>query len=266
MTAGPGSPGRSSLGVNFPRPSPRPMTAAGRCQPPRRSRLGGPGCSTPARRRGATAPTALPRSSPWSSRAAHVPLVRGCGRPRPLPAPRPDRRRRRRRGLRQGRPAARPALSGRARHFGARRGRHPARLLSALPRAWLGAGFKKTSASRDSRQRCRPHRRRGARDAGPAAGTEAGGAPHLEATVAEWAPGFQDSVVDVLATKTIRAGREPGARAIVAGGVSRRTPPCAPGSTMPQRPAQASASRGLGLVQHQRKDDRRRRRPAPGRR
>ena len=39
-----------------------------------------------------------------------------------------------------------------------------------------------------------------------------------EATVAELAHGFQDAVVDVLATKTIRAARELGARAIVVGG------------------------------------------------
>jgi N6-L-threonylcarbamoyladenine synthase len=39
-----------------------------------------------------------------------------------------------------------------------------------------------------------------------------------EATVAELAWGFQDSVVDVLATKTIRASEEVGARSIVLGG------------------------------------------------
>ena len=39
-----------------------------------------------------------------------------------------------------------------------------------------------------------------------------------DATVAELAWGFQDAVVDVLATKTIRAAREAGARAIVVGG------------------------------------------------
>ena len=38
------------------------------------------------------------------------------------------------------------------------------------------------------------------------------------ATVAELAYGFQDAVVDVLATKTLRAARESGARAIVIGG------------------------------------------------
>ncbi|MEA2536298.1 MAG: tRNA N6-adenosine threonylcarbamoyltransferase, partial [Chloroflexota bacterium] len=38
------------------------------------------------------------------------------------------------------------------------------------------------------------------------------------ATVAELAYGFQDAIVDVLATKTLRAARELGARAIVVGG------------------------------------------------
>jgi N6-L-threonylcarbamoyladenine synthase len=39
-----------------------------------------------------------------------------------------------------------------------------------------------------------------------------------EATTAELAWGFQDSVVDVLATKTARAAKEVGARSIVLGG------------------------------------------------
>ena len=43
-------------------------------------------------------------------------------------------------------------------------------------------------------------------------------APLPEAVVAELAWGFQDSVVDVLTTKTIRAAREVGARSIVLGG------------------------------------------------
>jgi tRNA N6-adenosine threonylcarbamoyltransferase len=46
-----------------------------------------------------------------------------------------------------------------------------------------------------------------------------------EATTAELAWGFQDSVVDVLATKTARAARETGARSIVlGGGVAANTP------------------------------------------
>jgi N6-L-threonylcarbamoyladenine synthase len=42
--------------------------------------------------------------------------------------------------------------------------------------------------------------------------------PLSEATTAELAWGFQDSVVDVLATKTVRAAREAGARSIILGG------------------------------------------------
>ena len=42
--------------------------------------------------------------------------------------------------------------------------------------------------------------------------------PLSEATTAELAWGFQDSVVDVLATKTVRAAQETGARSIVLGG------------------------------------------------
>ena len=52
-------------------------------------------------------------------------------------------------------------------------------------------------------------------DAGLAAEPES---PLPEAVVAELAWGFQDSVVDVLTTKTIRAAREVGARTIVLGG------------------------------------------------
>ncbi len=44
------------------------------------------------------------------------------------------------------------------------------------------------------------------------------GTPLSSATTAELAWGFQDSVVDVLATKTARAAREVGARSIVLGG------------------------------------------------
>src|SRR4029077_3875037 len=43
-------------------------------------------------------------------------------------------------------------------------------------------------------------------------------APLPEPLVAELAWGFQDAVVDVLATKTIRAARSTGARSIVLGG------------------------------------------------
>jgi N6-L-threonylcarbamoyladenine synthase len=52
-------------------------------------------------------------------------------------------------------------------------------------------------------------------EAGPADEPEA---PLPEAVVAELAWGFEDAVVDVLVTKTIRAARAAGARSIVLGG------------------------------------------------
>jgi N6-L-threonylcarbamoyladenine synthase len=57
-------------------------------------------------------------------------------------------------------------------------------------------------------------------DARPAEGIAADdtATPLSEAATAELAWGFQDSVVDVLATKTTRAARETGARSIVLGG------------------------------------------------
>jgi N6-L-threonylcarbamoyladenine synthase len=82
-----------------------------------------------------------------------------------------------------------------------------------FPRAWLGDSFDfsfsglKTAARRviaDARA-----------EAGIAGDPDASLPPD---TVAELARGFQDSVVDVLATKTIRAARAAGARSIVLGG------------------------------------------------
>jgi N6-L-threonylcarbamoyladenine synthase len=82
-----------------------------------------------------------------------------------------------------------------------------------FPRAWLGDSFDfsfsglKTAA------------RRIITDARAEAGlAEAPDAPLPESLVAELAWGFQDAVVDVLATKTIRAARSTGARSIVLGG------------------------------------------------
>ena len=84
---------------------------------------------------------------------------------------------------------------------------------AVFPRAWLGDTFDfsfsglKTAARRivDAARR----------DAG--LGDDAA-APLPGDVTAELAWGFQDSVVDVLATKTLRAAREVGARAIVVGG------------------------------------------------
>jgi N6-L-threonylcarbamoyladenine synthase len=82
----------------------------------------------------------------------------------------------------------------------------------AFPRAWLGDTFDfsfsglKTAA-----------RRTIATETG-GAGTSSGDAPLPPERVAELADGFQESVVDVLVTKTIRAARAAGARSIVLGG------------------------------------------------
>jgi N6-L-threonylcarbamoyladenine synthase len=82
-----------------------------------------------------------------------------------------------------------------------------------FPRAWMGDSFDlsfsglKTAARRiidEARQ-----------EAGLAGESDA---PLPEQVVAELAWGFQDSVVDVLSTKTIRAARAAGARSIVLGG------------------------------------------------
>jgi len=82
-----------------------------------------------------------------------------------------------------------------------------------FPRAWLGDSYDfsfsglKTAA------------RRIVAEARAAEGIEDDpAAPLPEAIVAELSWGFQDSVVDVLVTKTIRAARETGARSIVLGG------------------------------------------------
>jgi N6-L-threonylcarbamoyladenine synthase len=81
-----------------------------------------------------------------------------------------------------------------------------------FPRAWLRDSFDfsfsglKTAA-----------RRTIATETG-GQGTSTGESPLGEDRVAELAAGFQDSVVDVLVTKTIRAARAAGARSVVLGG------------------------------------------------
>ena len=62
------------------------------------------------------------------------------------------------------------------------------------------------------------------------------------ATTAELAWGFQDSVVDVLATKAVRAAREIGARSIVLGGG------VAANSVLRERLAGESEALGLPLI------------------
>ncbi|HSL77372.1 MAG TPA: tRNA (adenosine(37)-N6)-threonylcarbamoyltransferase complex transferase subunit TsaD [Candidatus Limnocylindrales bacterium] len=83
-----------------------------------------------------------------------------------------------------------------------------------FPRAWMGDSYDLSfSGLKTAARRIVAEARR---SEGIADGdTET---PLSEAATAELAWGFQDSVVDVLATKTVRAARELGARSIVLGG------------------------------------------------
>jgi N6-L-threonylcarbamoyladenine synthase len=93
-----------------------------------------------------------------------------------------------------------------------------------FPRAWLGDSYDVSfSGLKTAARRIIAEARREAGLAGPEARADAGPvgtpeAPLPDDVVAELAWGFQDSVVDVLATKTIRAARACGARSIVVGG------------------------------------------------
>jgi N6-L-threonylcarbamoyladenine synthase len=83
----------------------------------------------------------------------------------------------------------------------------------AFPRAWMGDSYDLSFSG------LKTAARRIVADARAAEGLVADDETALsEATTAELAWGFQDSVVDVLATKTARAAREIGARSIVLGG------------------------------------------------
>jgi N6-L-threonylcarbamoyladenine synthase len=80
-----------------------------------------------------------------------------------------------------------------------------------FPRAWLGDTFDFSFSGLKTAVR---------RTLGPQGTSSAGGpaAPADEGRVAELADGFQESVVDVLVTKTLRAARQAGARSVVLGG------------------------------------------------
>jgi N6-L-threonylcarbamoyladenine synthase len=105
-----------------------------------------------------------------------------------------------------------------------------------FPRAWLGDTFDfsfsglKTAA-----------RRTIALETG-GEGTSAGESPLPGDRVAELADGFQESVVDVLVTKTIRAARTAGARSVVLGGG------VASNRVLRDRLAEAAAAAGMPLV------------------
>jgi N6-L-threonylcarbamoyladenine synthase len=107
-----------------------------------------------------------------------------------------------------------------------------------FPRAWLGDTFDfsfsglKTAARREVAA---------ALDM-PLDGREVDGASLPEQDVAELAWAFQDSVVDVLATKTLRAARAAGARCLVLGGG------VAANSVLRQRIADGAAGMGLPLI------------------
>jgi tRNA N6-adenosine threonylcarbamoyltransferase len=84
-----------------------------------------------------------------------------------------------------------------------------------FPRAWLGDSYDLSfSGLKTAARRIIGEARA---DAG-LAGADAADTPLPDDVVAELAWGFQDAVVDVLATKTIRAAEEIGARSIVMGG------------------------------------------------
>ncbi len=106
----------------------------------------------------------------------------------------------------------------------------------SFPRAWLGDSFDfsfsglKTAA-----------RRMIAAETG-GEGTSLGETPLPEDEIAEMAEGFQESVVDVLVTKTVRAAREVGARSVVlGGGVAANRP-------LRDRLAQEAGKAGIPLV------------------
>ena len=119
-------PGRLAAGRDQLRQGARlgPRQAAHRGQPPRGPRLRRL-AARPGRGRGGQAGADLPARRPRRQWRPHVPGR--DARPPDLPAARHDRRRRGRRGVRQGRPAAGPRLSGWPGHPEGGRGRDPPR-------------------------------------------------------------------------------------------------------------------------------------------
>jgi N6-L-threonylcarbamoyladenine synthase len=90
---------------------------------------------------------------------------------------------------------------------------------AAFPRAWLGESYDFSFSGLKTAARRTIDEARAAE--GLPTGRAADGEPDArlsDATTAELAWGFQDSVVDVLVTKTIRAAEETSARSIVLGG------------------------------------------------
>jgi N6-L-threonylcarbamoyladenine synthase len=108
-----------------------------------------------------------------------------------------------------------------------------------FPRAWLGDTFDFSFSGLKTAARREVARELGADpEAGPS--DRDGGLP--ASSVAELAYGFQDSVVDVLATKTIRAAQQAGARTIILGGG------VAANSVLRARVADSAQTLGVPLV------------------
>ncbi len=107
-----------------------------------------------------------------------------------------------------------------------------------FPRAWLGDSFNVSfSGLKTAARRIVTHARA---DEGLPADEREGALP--DRVVAELAWGFQDSVVDVLTAKTIRAAEEIGARGIVLGGG------VAANSALRTRIAGEAEARGIAMV------------------
>jgi N6-L-threonylcarbamoyladenine synthase len=108
-----------------------------------------------------------------------------------------------------------------------------------FPRAWLGDSFDFSFSGLKTAARREVARELGANpEVGPS--DSDGGLP--PSSVAELAYGFQDSVVDVLATKTIRAAQKAGARTVILGGG------VAANSVLRARVAEGAQTLGVPLI------------------
>jgi len=109
---------------------------------------------------------------------------------------------------------------------------------AVFPRAWLGDSYDFSFSGLKTAAR----RIVAAARADEGLPDDETGAPLPEGTVAELAAGFQDSVVDVLVTKTMRAASAFGARSIVLGGG------VAANGALRSRLAGEAAARGVPLI------------------
>jgi N6-L-threonylcarbamoyladenine synthase len=110
-----------------------------------------------------------------------------------------------------------------------------------FPRAWLGDSFDFSFSGLKTAAR----RTIAAEAGGLPGGAEARGSTEASLSaerVAELAYGFQESVVDVLVTKTVRAARQVGARSVVLGGG------VAANRALRERLAGAALAAGIPLV------------------